>query len=267
MKKQHVILSLFLMSQLANAHHIWIRPSSTHFSGDKDIITIDTAASSLPFDVNHRGRASDDFFTHTPDGKDAEKINLNLGKLRTSYDVELNQPGTWHFGEEVDMISFAYKDDAGKEQRWRGSPQKYHEEKASLEGKKLERLRHRTFRVETFATLGPTTEEAIKPSANGLDIEFLTHPNELYADEKATFRLLRNGQPLADAKLELIREDIRYRTSSPIEFTTNANGEFTIEWPSAGMYWLGTSYKGKSEVLEGADKTENYSVTLEVHPI
>lgn len=39
-----------------------------------------------------------------------------------------------------------------------------------------------------------------------------THPNDLFARETATFRLLIDGEPAASARIEVVPGGMRYRT-------------------------------------------------------
>ena len=113
MKRTHLAALILIASSVASAHNVWIRPSSTQLSGEKDYVTIDNGASDFPFDVNHRGRPAENLHAYAPDGKEIEKENLMAGKLRTSYDAKLTQQGTHRFTDELHYIQFNY-DDGGK---------------------------------------------------------------------------------------------------------------------------------------------------------
>ena len=190
MQRKHIAaLCALLLAETALAHNVWIRPSSTQFSGEKDYITIDGAAADFPFDVNHRGRAADGLHAYDPAGKEIEKENIMAGKLRTSYDALLNQHGTYRFTDGLEYIQFYYPDEKGESVRWRGTPEKYRKENPMAD-KKREKYKQYSLNVETFATLGEPTDTVIKPDDKGLDVEYLTHPNELYAGESGKFRVL-----------------------------------------------------------------------------
>ena len=152
MKRTHLAALILIASSVASAHNVWIRPSSTQLSGEKDYVTIDNGASDIPFDVNHRGRPAENLHAYAPDGKEIEKENLMAGKLRTSYDAKLTQQGTHRFTDELHYIQFNY-DDGGKSVRWRGSPEKYQKENPMAD-KKREKYKQRTLNTETFVTLG-----------------------------------------------------------------------------------------------------------------
>ena len=135
MKRTHIAALILIASSVASAHNVWIRPSSTQLSGEKDYITIDDGASDFPFDVNHRGRPAENLHAYAPDGKEMEKENLMTGKLRTSYDAKLTQQGTHRFTDELRYIQFNY-DDNGKSVRWRGTPEKYQKENPMADKKR-----------------------------------------------------------------------------------------------------------------------------------
>ena len=265
MKRTHIAIFLLLAGGFASAHNVWIRPSSTQLSGEKDYVTIDGAGSDFPFDVNHRGRPADGLHAYAPDGKEIEKENLTVGKLRTSYDAKLSQQGTHRFTDILEYIQFNY-DEGGKSQRWRGSPEQYQKENPHAD-KKREKNKQLTLHAETFATLGAPTAEAIKPDAKGLDIEYLTHPNELYAGEKAQFRVVFDGKPLANARIRLAKDGMRYRSHEFTELKTDADGIVTIDWPEAGLYWLNTEHEVPSDVVKDTPHLYDYSVGLEVLPL
>ena len=266
MQHQYIAaLCTLLLAEAALAHNVWIRPSSTQLSGDKDYVTIDGGGADFPFDVNHRGRPADGLHAYDPRGKEIEKENLMVGKLRTSYDAKLTQQGTHRFTDELHFIQFNY-DDGGKSVRWRGSPEKYQKE-TPMADKKREKYKQLTLNTETFVTLGEPTADAIKPSAKGLDLEYLTHPNELYAGETAKFRVVYDGKPLANARVRLAKDGMRYRTHDFIEMKSDKDGKLTIDWPGPGMYWISAEHEVPSELVKDAPHTFEYVAGLEVLPL
>jgi len=265
MKRTHLAALILIASSVASAHNVWIRPSSTQLSGEKDYVTIDNGASDIPFDVNHRGRPAENLHAYAPDGKEIEKENLMAGKLRTSYDAKLTQQGTHRFTDELHYIQFNY-DDNGKSVRWRGTPEKYQKENPMAD-KKREKYKQLSMKIETFATLGEPTDTVAKPDAKGLDFEYLTHPNELYAGETATFRVLYDGKPLPDARIRLAKDGLRYRTHDFIEMKSDKDGKLTIDWPSPGMYWIAAEHEVPSELAKDAPHVQKYVAGLEVLPL
>ena len=96
----------------------------------------------------------------------------------------------------------------------------------------------------------------------------VTHPNDLFAGEEARFRVLADGEPAAGVEFEITRGGTRYRNAQEeILATTDANGEFTVTWPEAGMYWLEANLRDDRATLPQANARRlGYVATLEVLP-
>ena len=122
--------------------------------------------------------------------------------------------------------------------------------------------------METFVTNGPPNDTALKPSNTGLEMVPVTHPNDLYAGEEAKFRLLLDGMPAVGIEVEIVRGGTRYRNAQDeAKATTDADGEFAVTWPEAGMYWLEASSEDDNVTVPGAKSRRlGYIATLEVLP-
>ena len=123
-------------------------------------------------------------------------------------------------------------------------------------------------RNEIFVTVGEPTTTLFKPTGKGIELVPVTHPNDLFAGEAATFRMLIDGKPAAGLEFEITRGGTRYRNAQEeIKVTTDANGEFSVTWPEAGMYWLETGTEdNKTSVKQAAKRRLSYVATLEVLP-
>jgi uncharacterized GH25 family protein len=122
--------------------------------------------------------------------------------------------------------------------------------------------------VETDVTSGTPNETALKPSGIGLELVPVTHPNDLFAGEEAKFRLQIDGKPASGLDVEIVRGNTRYRNAQDeLKVKTNAQGEFAVTWPEAGMYWLeATTQDDKTTVTGAKQRRLGYVVTLEVLP-
>ena len=96
----------------------------------------------------------------------------------------------------------------------------------------------------------------------------VTHPNDLFAGEAATFKLLLDGRPAPDLAIEIIPDGIRYRDKqNELAATSDKDGQFSVTWPNAGRYWLETSMvDDKTSVPQATQRRVSYAVTLEVLP-
>ena len=121
-------------------------------------------------------------------------------------------------------------------------------------------------RVETFVTKGkPSNVAAI---GKGLELVPVTHPNDLFAGEEATFKLVVDGKPASGLEVEIVRGATRYRNAQDeIKVTTGDDGSFKVTWPEAGMYWLEASTTDdKTSATQAKQRRLSYVATLEVLP-
>ncbi|MGZ5182988.1 MAG: DUF4198 domain-containing protein, partial [Ramlibacter sp.] len=105
---------------------------------------------------------------------------------------------------------------------------------------------------------------ALKPVGTGLELVPVTHPNELRAGEKASFRFQLDGKPLANFPFSLIPGGVKYRgTINEVRLATDAKGEATFTLPAPNMYLLSAKYP----FAESADaRRYSYAATLEILP-
>ena len=87
-------------------------------------------------------------------------------------------------------------------------------------------------------------------------------------DRGHDFIAARDGQPAANITVTLTPGGSRYRDSiNEIKVTTNAQGEFTVTWPTAGAYWLEAELKDdKTSLPQAKERRLTYAGTLEVLP-
>jgi uncharacterized GH25 family protein len=266
--KRSLTLAMALAAALpfsAFAHKAWLQPSQTVIAGEKPWITVDAAVSNDLFYFNHVPLRTDGLVITAPDGNAVDAQNLATGKLRTVFDVELLQQGTYRIAV-VNSGLFGSWDVDGKPKRWRGTAATFATE-VPKDAKNLQ-VSQSLGRVETFVTNGSPNTTAFKTSGEGLELVPFTHPNDLFAGEAAKFKLLKDGKPAAGLEFEITRGGTRYRNAQEeIKVTTDANGEFSVTWPEAGMYWLETSTTDdKTSVPQAKQRRLSYVATLEVLP-
>jgi uncharacterized GH25 family protein len=150
----------------------------------------------------------------------------------------------------------------GKPKRWRGTaaemPANIPAGAMKLEVEQMQR------RVETFVSVG--TPSALAAAGKGLELVPLRHPNDLYAGETAKFRFLLDGKPARDLEVEIIAGGTRYRDSpDEMRLKTDANGELTVQWPRAGLYWLDAGVADEAATVPNVKKRRaSYDATFEV---
>lgn len=249
----------------AQAHKFWLLPSQTVLSGGQDNwITVGAAVSNDLFYFNHHALSLDHLAITAPDGSIVKPQNAHSGKWRSSFDVHLTGDGTYKLAVVNDGLSARYELD-GQRKRWRGSAAELSQIPAKAS--KVE-VSESSSRVESFITVGAPTATVLKPSGHGLELQPVTHPNDLYAGEKADFRLLLDGKPAKGVEVTVIPGGTRYRnTPDAIKLTTAADGGFSVTWPRAGMYWMNAHIDGaKPSLAKATERRLIYVATLEVLP-
>lgn len=249
---------------VAQAHNVWLLPSSTVLS-KAEWITVDAAVSNDLFFFNHFPLNLDGLVVTAPDGATVAPQNVHKGKLRNVFDLDLQQTGTYRLAVVNAGLFASYKDKAtGQPRRWRGTPEKFAAE-VPADAQDL-RVTQSAGRVEAFVTVGKPS--AIKPSGQGLELVPVTHPNDLVAGEKATFAFHVDGKPVAGIEVALVPGGTRYRNSvDGIKATTDASGQFSVTWPRAGMYWIDADANDdKTSLPQAKERRLSYVGTVEVLP-
>ncbi|MBN8741239.1 MAG: ABC transporter permease [Lysobacterales bacterium 69-70] len=254
-------LSLFAAAA-AQAHKSWLLPSATVLTQDQ-WITVDAAVSNDLFYFNHVPLRLDNLEITAPDGSTVQAENPFTGKFRSSFDLHLAKPGTYRLAL-VNSGLFASYELNGEKKRWRGKAEDMARE-IPADAKNVE-ITQSAGRVETFATAGAPNETALKATGKGLELVPLTHPNDLFAGEAARFRFTLDGKPAADLAVEIVPGGSRWRNAqNEIALKTDRNGEISVTWPAAGMYWLETGLQDKNVTLPKAtSRRASYVATFEV---
>lgn len=230
----------------ASAHRGWLMPSNTVLSGESAWVGFDAAASNGVFIADHAPlRLSPQTLSVlAPDGSAGAVANLMQGAYRSTFDVNIDKPGTWKIANASAGMNAAWMLN-GTPGRWRGPAA---EMAANIPAGATEVVSAPSAnRLETFVTLGEPTETVFAPTGVGIEMVPVTHPNDLVAEEAATFQFLKDGAPYANADVVVARGGLQYR-DNPDEMTlkTDADGKVAITWPEAGMYWVNTAWRDPS---------------------
>ena len=253
-----------LLPLMAHAHKAWLLPSATVSTVDQ-WITVDAAVSNDLFYFNHVPLRIEGLQITAPNGTTVKPENLATGKYRTTFDLHLEQNGTYRLANVNNGI-FASYDDNGTTKRWRGPADKFATE-VPANAKNLQ-VSQSAGRVETFVTAGKPTTAALKPTNVGLELVPVTHPNDLYAGEAAKFGLLLDGKPAANLDVTIIAGGTRYRDhQEEIKATTDAAGQFSVTWPQPGVYWMETGLQdANTSIKQAKQRRISYVATFEVLP-
>lgn len=261
-------LALFAAAP-AQAHRQWMLPSSTVLSGDDVWVTVDAAVSNDLFYFEHQPLRLDAVKAWAPDGSEAPIENKATGRYRSTFDVHLTQKGTWRIASVADMLMGSYDLDGRTERLPRGTTAANLAERLPA-GATNVRTAEANNRNEIFVTVGEPTTTLFAPTGKGIELVPVTHPNDLFAGETATFQFLLDGKPAAGLPVTVIPGGIRYRDQlGQMDLKTGADGKVAISWPEPGMYWLNVTTP-QAEREDGAGgppplaRRASYVTTLEV---
>lgn len=253
----------------ASAHRQWMLPSSTVLSGDDQWVTVDAAVSNDLFYFEHQPMRLDAIRAWAPDGTEAEIENKATGRYRSTFDVHLTQKGTWRIASVADMLMGSYNLGGRTERLPRGTTAANLSERLPAGATNVKTVEANN-RNEIYVTVGEPTTTLFKPAGKGIEMVPVTHPNDLYAGETATFRFLLDGKPANGLAVTVIPGGIRYRDHlGQIDLKTDGEGKVSVNWPEPGMYWLNVA-TAQEEGGDGsappspAQRRASYIVTLEV---
>jgi uncharacterized GH25 family protein len=258
------LISLALAPAVSEAARAWLLPSQTVIARSGGWVAVDAAMADDLFSVNQGAMPIDSLVVTGPDGQPVAPQNPYKGRSRSSFDLELRQPGTYRIVVADNAVMARWEED-GKPKRWRGAPAEMATNipanAAKLEVEQTQR------RVEAFVTVG-TPSEVKGTQGQGLELVPLQHPNDLYATETSKFRLLLDGKPAKDLEVEILAGGTRYRdTPGEITIKTDANGEFAVKWPAPGLYWLDAGVADEGASVPNVKKRRtSYNATFEVLP-
>lgn len=253
-----------LFAPAALAHRLWLVASNTVLSGTGQHVSFEGAISNNLFAPNHLALPLAATTATAPDGKRLELLSPAEGKIRCSFELKLEESGTHRVTTINDMMFLSWQE-GGETKHARGAPSEIG--KRDLTGLAKPELSRWISRVETFVTCGKPTP--VKPAGQGVEFDFLTHPNDLFHGEAATFRVLLDGKPHPGVKVTIVKGYDRFRDKSEeFELTSDPEGLLKISWPSPGRFWLAAETEQANGEFKGQPLARGtaYFLTLDVLP-
>lgn len=283
----------------AEAHKPFMIPSETVLSRT-GWITVDGAVGNDLFYFNHAPLRLDNLKVIGPDGQPVTPENVNTGKFRSTFELNLTTPGTYKLALTNSGLSGQYETASGEKKRFRmsgggrgaggaagpgagganaspggsagpggagpGGGANFTSE-IPADAKNVQ-ITQQQSRNETFVTAGKPNDTALQPTGVGLELVPVTHPNDLFAGEPITFRFVLDGKPAPNLEVEVVPGGTRYRNKqAEMKFTTDKNGAITMTWSDAGMYWLEASVQdNKPSDKQASKRRASYVATFEVLP-
>lgn len=249
----------------SQAHRQWLLPSATILSGNDVWVTFDGASSTDLFIKDHQPMRLDNVKATAPDGSDVKIENAFTGRYRSVFDVHLTQKGTYRIANTGGGIMGSYKVGGEQKRLPRGTQPEQLATLIPADATDVQ-ITEGISRNEVFVTSGAPTTTIFKPTGKGLELQPVTHPNDLVAGEDAAFRFLIDGKPAADLEVDVALGGLtRADQSNERTLKTDANGEVKISWPTAGYYWINASATDKNTSVKNATQRRlSYVTTVEV---
>jgi Nickel uptake substrate-specific transmembrane region. len=273
MKIRHSLAGALLAALLipaAHAHRAWIVPAATVLSSEDPWVTFDAAVSNDIFHADHAPLRLDGVKALGPDGQEIPLQNTVVGKYRSVFDLNLKQKGTYKITSFSGGLRARWETEEGERRGWpargtQATPESFAKE-VPKKAKNLE-VSYGSRRMETFVTAGSPDTKVFAPTNQGLELVPVTHPNDLFAGEKAEFKFLIDGKPAVGAKVEIIPGGMRYRNQQDsITTQSDKNGSIVVTWPKAGLYWMSVSYEDDKAQKPAKKRSASYVATFEVLP-
>lgn len=248
----------------AHAHRTWLLPSAATFDDTGALVTLDASSAEDAFDLG-MAQPLDTLVVIGPDGKPVQPDNIYGGKQRSSAEITLKQEGTYRASVVRENVFASYKLN-GEIKRWRGDKQDL--ATAIPPGAQEVQVTRMQARQETFMTAGKPGDTVLKlTSGIGIELVPLTSPTGLFVGDTSRFRVLLDGKPLSNFLFGIVPGGTRYRgVLNEINVQTDANGEFSVKWPAAGVYLLGINWPARVAGAPPASRRLSYSATFEVLP-
>jgi uncharacterized GH25 family protein len=255
-----------LMPFAAVAHQGWIEPSKTVLAVGQ-WVTFDAGVSTDPFIKDHAPMRLDNLTITAPDGSVVQPENASTGKVRSVFDLQLNQAGTYKIAV-INANTMASWDDNGQTKRWppRGQPftAEAFAKEVPAKAKDL-KVSQMLGRLETYVTAGKPSDGALKPTGKGLELVPVTAFNDLYAGEAATFQLLIDGKPAKGIDVEVTADRTQYRDNlNELELKSDDKGQVSVQWPTPGIYLLKASVSDSKGEKPAKERRSSYAGVFQV---
>jgi len=120
--------------------------------------------------------------------------------------------------------------------------------------------------AEAYVTAVKPSTKALAPLGKGLEIVAITHPSDLYVNEKFDFMVHYDGKPLPKQKVSVYRSPMDLASQSTVQhLSTDADGKVTLPLTKSGLYLALVRYQSPAPAGAAAPMYgNNYTLTFRV---
>ncbi len=264
-----------LLSATAMAHTQYVVPFN--FATEKDVATLQAAAAEDFFIPDHPLKT--DFQLTSPDGKTSKIDTVTVFKEVTIIEASTPDKGTYKIATSSERVGKQALVD-GKWLAVRAATpapavpvantsnppavpapaaaRRFITEAEVKPGTEVLETRSSSQAV-TYVSKGAPNNVVLKTTGKGLELDFKTHPNDIYLDQGLSFVVLLDGKPAADATFSLHRAGVKGE-SKPVK--SDSKGLVNIKFEQAGGYLLEGSYPNAPTDPAAKPLTQRYNYTL-----
>jgi len=244
----------------AHAHMPYLLPSSFDVQ-PKDMIGVD-AGFTEKFFISDVAFGETAFTIVTPTGERMPFSDIRQFKQRTVAEQKLpDEKGTYRLstGPRLGAI-FRTWERNGKTETAR-DPQQIMPADARL-------LSHyQSLSIsEAYVTAGKPSSKALTPLGKGLEIVAVSHPGDLFVNEKFDFVVHYDGKPLPQQKVSIYRSPMDLASQSTVQqLSTDADGRIALPLTKSGIYLALIRYQAPAPAGAAAPMYgHNYTLTFRV---
>lgn len=253
---QPLCCALWLLSSSSQAHVPYLAPES--FEPIRDWVSLEAAFADKFFLPEAKFDQSE-FQVFTPAGGREQPAEQAMVRSRTVLEHQLKAAGTYRFssGQRFGAVFKSWQQD-GKTVNSRDPKQQ------PPAGVALSSHFQSVTLAETYVSKGKPDQRVLQPHGQGLEIQFISHPNDLYINQPIKTRLLFNGKPLANTSLQLHQTGQSDEEQSQ-QLRSDANGELQFSVTEPATYLLLVRHKTKAPAhAKAPEYSYSYSAVVEI---
>lgn len=238
MKKLLIAATVSLISTTALAHDVWIKADRHEIHTDEQTtfsFDVSRSGTTLVAEANHGFKQ---LFVTSPTGETSKNLVAFSGETKEVYDINFDKRGTYYIQSPLSEVFLTiYEDSEGERQKTRMPKSKWH---TLPKGSKPLKTVHKLITSETYVSYNGFSALKQQPTT-GLVIKPLQHPNKLRPNQKITFEITYNGQPVEAAEVTLsssnqylfedsekIEKDLSKKDRGVFSFNVNKPGKYLL---------------------------------------
>ncbi|OEY97188.1 hypothetical protein BJI46_01820 [Acinetobacter qingfengensis] len=242
LKQWMAVATLMTGASLAQAHSPFAAPQTYIVDGDTAVVIAGFAES--PF-ASEFALSGFDFSVVQPTGE-VVTLEAKGSKYLTAADVETKAEGTYKvIANRENKLEYALvnkqwlriMDSHGQALPPLAERSFITPEELTAKHNKITSIRHE--QLVSYFSKAKLTDQVLKPTAKGLEVNFSQHPNQLQAQQAVTLTVTIDGKVQSGFSVVASRQLTKVDEQEiVIKTTTNAQGQIQLNFPQAGQYFI-----------------------------